>query len=406
MNWYRRMFKYQGPQEEWLKVVKNPSSSQSMKLNALDQMQKHPPSAAVMEELLALYQASVSTSTLIRKLNATMVALAAKMKETELSPYLSRIWELARQDDDLLRALGNLGSKATPLLPAMYEFKDDVHGPQELLQWVISKITSAPGAEDKKLVSKDRKESVALWKANGKLAKPGTKVKFQVANGSPDEIYLGTIHAVDFADFDAGGQVLKVPIISIAAASGIVKINILASKYDVWLYRDFEDIPLNEYKGMWVMIDDPAVMQMANTEEPAPAILLGHDNQKATIKLVINDVPWIYEVPISSVKPTMRAPTWGRPYASRRHGYHVGDAVQFKAEPNVDYVVESVGDSGAIRIRPTNGDPTGGFIQVSPDRLGELRYIGRMDFYKGVVKDPHFRSPSLSPQAPSQDVEQ
>jgi len=408
MNWYKRMFKSQGLREDHLKILQNPSATPTMKIPSIEALSKLAPTMDVVNSLMAEFVLArqKSLTVLGNKCIEAIGILGPKLKQDDAEQVIRRLFTAASVDRyrELYGIIAKFGGIAEFLLPELYRQKDEAEGyVQRDIETTIQAIRQSPMSGDKPLVTPDKKQTIENWKRYKAEAVPGAKVKLQPIGRTDNFIGMGRISSVTYVDYAIEGQTIKVPVLNIELSNGMgkIQVNIVSPRFSVWIYRDPEDMPLNEYKGMWVKVEDPQVMDFVGTAQPAHAILLKTDEQAATVKVVKDGIPWTFDVPIGSVRPSMESPQWGNEMARRKHGYGPGDAVKFIDDPNNQYVVERVEDNGNIAIRPVTTSPGAGHVTVSPLKI---KYVGRHDYYKGVVLDPHFRSPALIQKTP-QDPE-
>jgi hypothetical protein len=140
---------------------------------------------------------------------------------------------------------------------------------------------------------------------------------------------------------------------------------------------------------MWVSItDDPAVTKFMGSQQGSStyAVLMKIEGDVATVKIMKNDVPYVIEVPATSVRPTIFAPVWGQQFLKNKGQYSLGDVVQFEGK---EWLVSKVSPR-QVGISPLRG--AGQFVFVKPE---ELKYLGKYNVHKGVSAVPDFRSPTL-----------
>jgi hypothetical protein len=296
---------------------------------------------------------------------------------------LPKFGEMARDSAQSLRSYLGTGSP---------QDEDEKRLAAELAK-SIELMESVPDTDDTHIVGRDPKENAATWKKIQKQIGKNTKVKVRPIGQGAGAIALGTIAEITYVPYKVGTETFNVPVILIVLRNDErISVNVLSPKFDVWTYRDVQDIPLSEYKGIWVVTDDAAATNFVGAKPGTfvQGILLSKEKETATIKIIKDGIPWTIEVPSSSVKPSKEAAQWGIEYSRRKSPVSIGEVVEIKSDPGTKYVVESFSE-GKASLRPVSR-PAAGVIMAD---YADLKYVGRFDLAKGVVGEPHMRSPLI-----------
>lgn len=310
---------------------------------------------------------------------------------------------------DSVWALGKFGEQAAPYVPSLRAAaaSSTIDQFKEVVNNTVDAIEQGPELADTPVVTENIKLNGAFFKHLKSRLVPGAKVKLRFLNTSTDNITFGTLTRVDFKDrhdkINGKDAVLKIPQYVIGLKSGQeVTINPLAPEAEIWLYKDPEDIPLAQYKGIWIKTNDPMAKKIGevNDDGTVTGMRVAQSGETITLKIMKGDVPWTVNVPLSSCKPTMKAPVWGVPYAKNRSALGYGDVVSFDGDPSQQYVVEEI-DGGTAKIRPVRARKGSGSVETD---ISQIKYLGRFEYGKGLVSDPHFTSPALKAKPPAPRV--
>ena len=315
-----------------------------------------------------------------------------------------------------LNALVKFKDKASHLIPMLRDMVSRINPntpTSDMLNGAINALSIEPGMMDELLISSNAGSNVELWKRLRSQVVPGKKVKVLFHDAPSSAITMGEIKGVRYDVLPGDERKPReqrhvIPVVTISFSTSPqgswtaetigrqdftettaeTEINLAKPKATVWLSKDIEKVPLSEYAGMWVNVSDPAALRFMGGPQGwnASAILMKVDGDRATIKVVKNDIPYVLEVPAASVKPTIFAPLWGQPFLKNKGQYSIGDVVQFEGK---EWLVSKVSPR-QVGISPLRG--AGQFVYVKPE---ELKYLGKFNVHKGVSDVPDFRSPTL-----------
>jgi hypothetical protein len=247
-----------------------------------------------------------------------------------------------------------------------------------------------------------------LWKKYKDQVIPGAKLKLVPKNQSGNlQIVFATVLRVENVPGRVRGKNgqpvdILIPhiVASLPAAAGLsstqqqITLEPISPHcpFDVYLAKEMEAMPLDQYKGHWVTTSDPLAKSFRNDEGKSVGILLKRQKDVCTLKMMRGQVPWILDVPCSTVGPTREAPAWGRPWFDTGSRFSVGDVVQLNGEAGEFKVARHERD--LIGLSPLNHVPG---KQLSPMGLiwakdSEVHYLGRLAPDGTIIKDPHLSS--------------
>lgn len=268
------------------------------------------------------------------------------------------------------------------------------------MRWYRTKTASEEMSlwdSDIPIITNDVINNGRRYKSNKEQIVPGRTVKVRPAK--TNAIMVGQIERIDFIEalIEDKGTVkpIRRPIFIIKLEDGtqLPKIDPASPSAEVWLFEDPEKLPLDQYKGMWVRSTDPAVVEM----DEGIGMLMKRDGKVCTLRVMKDDLPWTVNVPCSSVKPSRTSPEWGIPFSNQKVPFVRGDVVATKSDPSsyLTFEGESEDNPGLVMVRSM--DQAADAIAVKPE---DLIYIGRYEKGKGIIRDPHFSSPALTPVPP------
>ena len=257
---------------------------------------------------------------------------------------------------------------------------------------------------EKPNIYETQKANIARYKENEKHIQVGAKVKIQHrrwTNPVP-----GTIEGVERKQKQLGTRIAYIPVLQIvpegAEKGQIIEVSVVEPNHKVWISQDVAKIPIEEYKGIFVKTTDPKAIDLAWPEKATRpvsinAVLVRKKGDTVILKISRGKTVYTVEVPTSSVTPTEIGPSWAEPYAREGAPFDVNDVVEIEGQEG-PYLVKGK-EAGKITVvsilRPKER------IEVP---ASTATYVGRYDLDKGVVPQPHFKSPALSPKPVPQAV--
>lgn len=313
---------------------------------------------------------------------------------------------------DAAIALGRYGEQASKYVGRLrsLQSKESVSEFKDYLGSAINAIQQQPELADIPLLVENGKRNAQNFKLLKDRLVPGAKLKIRPVEAQGNTIALGELIRVYYKDklhvVNGKEALIKVPhyVIGMKTSRGVEELDIditTEPRYEIWLYMDPEELPVSKYRGIWIKTTDPMARRIGeqNEDGSVTGMRVSQDSENCVLKIMKGGVPWTIKVPLSSCKPTMKAPSWGIPFAQYNSGIGVNDVVRWREDPSNHYIVDEI-SGGTAKIRPTRTDKGGGAIQTD---VSQLDYLGRFEYGKGLVGEPHFTSPKIKakPAAPA-----
>ena len=282
-----------------------------------------------------------------------------------------------------IRVLGEAGEDAGPFLPLLAGLAERHQGLRDMDRFsaAVDKIVRA--CTSRQVVTLDARQNASLWKTCKHLLFPSASVLVKLkgdvfAKGKIDEVHFRTAHL--------RGKRVAFPVFSVALEGSMEKVvSVLEPTIEMWLLK--EDI------GEWPVWAATSERSVVKTFAPdggqVKGVVVGRKDDAVLMKVRSEERMWIAEVPFEGIRPCS-PPPWGFVFAARVSSLSEGDVVGMKGGAGGLFVVDGFRKGEAVlqQLRCASNK-----MIVRPQAL---KYVGRYDPYRGVCKEPCFRSESLS----------
>lgn len=287
----------------------------------------------------------------------------------------------AKGNFSAIRVLGAAGEDAAPFLPLLGGIAGRHPGLMKMAHFLqsVSKIIGASTV--RQIVTASATVNAGLWKKSKYLIFPGASVLTRIG----DAVFAkGKIAGANFRHARQRGKDLAFPVFDVALDGGMrVSVNILEPKSELWLLRDVGEWPA------WAASFDPPTVKAFGEERVVKGVVIAKKDDAVLMKVRHDSRLWVVEVPSTTLMPCA-PPPWGFPIAARLSSLTEGDVVKSKDGPDDLFVVQGFSKGQAVlgQLRCESNRK-----MVGPQAL---KYVGRYDAYRGVSKEPSFRSESLA----------